>query len=215
MKNYFLLLFIALTASININAQNQHDLKIGVNAGLNYPDVRGNEYAKYNNFKVGYLVGVTLDYYLDQNLSLKSNINYERRIKKLQLTYYNYDAEETGKENFREITQFINLPVLLKYEFLNSRFFINGGGFLNYVLDNNYKPEYPIDNINEYTGKNNIDYGFSAGAGINIFLDKKNWLILEIRDDFGIADIGGVPQNIGGKLQTNAIKLILSWNLGI
>ena len=215
MKNYFLLLFIALTASININAQNQHDFKIGVNAGLNYPDVRGNEYAKYNNFKVGYLVGVTLDYYFNQNLSLKSNINYERRIKKLQLTYYNYDAEETGKENFREITEFINLPVLLKYEFLNSRFFVNGGGFINYVLDNNYEPEYPIDNINEYTGKNNIDYGFSAGAGINIFLDKKNWLILEIRDDFGIADIGGVPQNIGGKLQTNSIKLILSWNLGI
>ncbi len=211
----FLFLFVALSISININAQDQYDFKIGVNAGLNYPDIRGNEYAKYNNFKVGYLVGVTLEYYLNQNLSLKTNLNYERKIKKLQLTYYDYDAEETGKENFREISQFINFPVLLKYEFINSNFFVNGGGFLNIFLDNSYKPEYPIDNINEYTEKKNIDVGFSAGAGLNISLDEKNWLILEIRDDFGIIDIGGVPQITDGKVQTNSIKLILSWNLGI
>ncbi|TQI71217.1 outer membrane protein with beta-barrel domain [Gramella sp. Hel_I_59] len=211
----FLFLLIALTTSININAQDQYDFKIGVNAGLNYPDIRGNEYAKYNNFKVGYLVGVSLEYYLNQNLSLKSNLNYERKIKKLQLTYYDYNAEETGKENFREITQFINFPVLLKYEFMNSKFFLNGGGFLNIFLDNAYKPDFPIDNINEYTEKNNIDAGFSAGAGINIPLNEKNWLILEIRDDFGIIDIGGVPQSIDGKVQTNSIKLILSWNFGI
>ena len=80
----FLFLFVALSISININAQDQYDFKIGVNAGLNYPDIRGNEYAKYNNFKVGYLVGVTLEYYLNQNLSLKTNLNYERKIKKLQ-----------------------------------------------------------------------------------------------------------------------------------
>ena len=214
-KIFFFLILIASISSIKLNAQSRHDFKIGINAGLNYPDIRGNEYAKYNNFKVGYLVGVTFDYFLSQNLSLKSNINYERKIKEIRLTYYDYDAEETGKENFREITQFINLPVLLKYEFLNSNFFINGGGFLNIFLNEKYKPEYPNKDNNEYSEKKNIDAGFSAGVGTNINLNEKNNLTLEIRDDLGLINIGGVPQSIDGKVQTNSIKLILGWNLGI
>src|SRR4030066_1669474 len=107
-KTKFILIALGLIFSIKLSAQN--DFKIGINAGINYPDIRGNEYAKYNNFKVGYLIGVSFDYYLKQNLSLKSNLNYERKIRKIQLTYFNYEAEEIGKENFSEIYDYINLP---------------------------------------------------------------------------------------------------------
>ncbi|MAN28192.1 MAG: hypothetical protein CMH14_12890 [Mesonia sp.] len=120
-KKKLLLIVIGLIFSVKLSAQNE--LKIGINTGLNYPDIRGNEYAKYNNFKVGYLLGISFDYYLKQNLSLKANINYERKIKKLELTYYTYNAEEIGTEDFKEIYEYINIPVLLKYEFGNSIFF--------------------------------------------------------------------------------------------
>ena len=82
-KIKLLLIAIGLLFSMSLSAQN--DFKIGVNAGLNYPAIWGNENAKYNNFKVGYLFGVTFDYYLKENLSIKTNINYERKIKKRQL----------------------------------------------------------------------------------------------------------------------------------
>ena len=78
-KSYLILIVIGFIFSMNLRAQN--DFKIGINAGINYPDVRGHEYAKYNNFKVGYLFGVTFDYYQKENLSIKANINYEKKIK--------------------------------------------------------------------------------------------------------------------------------------
>ena len=212
-KSKLLLIVIGFLLSMNLSAQN--DFKIGINAGINYPDLRGHEYAKYNNFKVGYLFGFTFDYYLKENLSLKANINYERKIKKLQLTYFNYEAKEIGKENFSEIYEYINIPILLKYEFGNSKFFANGGPFINYLLNNKIEPDYPNDDSDVLTEQKKIEFGLSLGIGTNISLNEKNDLTIEIRDDFGIIDTGGVPKHVGGTVKTNAIKLILGWNLGI
>ena len=211
-KSKLLLIAIGFFLSMNLSAQN--DFKIGINAGINYPDIRGNEYAKYNNFKVGYLFGVTFDYYLKENLSLKANINYERKIKKLQLTYYNYDAEEIGKENFREIYEYINIPLLLKYEFGSAKFFANGGPFLNFLLNEKIEPNYLNDNSDVAAEKKKIDFGLSLGIGTNISVNEKNNLTVEIRDDFGVKDTGGVPRQTDGTVKTNSIKLIVGWNFG-
>lgn len=213
MKKNLLLVAFGLILSFHVNAQN--DLQIGINAGLNYPDIRGNELAKYNNFNVGYLFGISFDYYIKENLSLKSNINYERKIKELRLTYYDQDFEESGSENFRELYDYINLPVLLKYEFLNSKVFVNAGPFINFLVNNTIKPNFPIDDPDGATKLKKIDFGLSAGIGTNISLNDKNDLTIEIRDDFGIIDTGGVPRQIDGTVKTNTIKLILGWNLGI
>mgnify|MGYP001185635663 CR=1 FL=1 len=46
-------------------------------------------------------------------------------------------------------------------------------------------------------------------------LNEKNDITIEIRDDFGIIDTGGVPKHVNGTVKTNTLKLILGWNLGI
>ncbi|MBJ6367171.1 porin family protein [Snuella sedimenti] len=212
-KKELLLIVIGFIFSINLNAQNK--LEIGINAGLNYPDIRGNEYAKYNNFKVGYLVGVSLDYYLKENLSIRANLNYERKIKKLELTFYDNQAQETGTENYNENFDHLNIPILLKHEFKNSKFFVNGGPFFNYLIDNKIDKKYPNDDSNLVTKQKKIDFGLSAGVGANISIDKKNELVVELRNDLGLIDTGGVPNQVNGTVKTNTLKLILSWNLGI
>ncbi len=212
-KNKVLLIALVLIFSIKLSAQN--GFKIGINAGINYPDIRGHEYAKYNNFKVGYLIGVSFDYSLKQNLSLIANINYEKKTKKFQLTYYNYEAEEIGKEDFEEIFEYINLPILLKYEFGNSKYFANTGPFLNYLFNQSIEPDYANEDSDLLTEKRKIDFGLSVGIGTKISLNKKSDLIIEIRDDFGLVDTGGVPKHLGGTVKTNTIKLILGWKFGI
>ncbi|AUC81517.1 porin family protein [Lacinutrix sp. Bg11-31] len=213
-KNKIILIVIGLLFSIKLSAQNE--FKIGVNAGLNYPNIIYNGNYKNNNFSIGYLFGVSLDYYLKENLSLKANVNYERKTRKLELTYYNNsNAEEIGKEDFKETYDYINLPVLLKYEFGNSKFFVNGGPFLSFLLKNKIDNDYPNDNSDFITDLKNIDFGLSLGIGTNISLNEKNDLTIELRDDFGIIDIGGVSRQAGGTAKTNAIKLVLGWNLGI
>ncbi|MFD0963552.1 porin family protein [Pseudofulvibacter geojedonensis] len=212
-NNKLLLIVLGLFLTIQIYAQN--DFKIGINAGINYPKLRGNEYAKYNNFKVGYLVGVSFDYYIKQNLSLKTNINYERKIKKLEITLFSYDANVTGKENYNEIYEYINLPILLKYEFGNSKFFANGGPFFNYLINQKIDSNYSNNNSNLHSKQKKIDFGLSLGIGTNISLNEKNDLTIEIRDDLGLIDTSDASENTNSTLKTNSIKLIIGWNIGI
>lgn len=212
-KTKLLLIAIGLLFSMNLKAQN--DFKIGTNFGINYPDIRGNEFAKYNNFKIGYLLGVSLDYYLNEKISIKANINYERKIKELELTFYDNQTLEIGTENYNEIFEYINIPILFKYEFGNSKFFVNGGPFFNYLLNNEIDENYPNDDSQFVTEQEEIDFGLSLGIGTNIFLDEKNELLIEIRNDFGLIDTGGVPNQVNGTVKTNTIKLMLAWSLAI
>ncbi|MCK0115351.1 porin family protein [Gelidibacter sp. F63206] len=212
-KMNVLFITLGLMCSIALTAQN--DFKIGINAGINYPDIRGNEYAKYNNFKLGYLFGVSLEYYLKENLSLKTNINYESKIKKIQLIYFNNQAQQTGKENFNQIYEYINIPILLKYEFGGSKFFVNGGPFFNYLFNTKISSEYPYDDSDSVAEQKDFDFGLSLGIGTNISLNERNDLTIEIRNDLGLIDTGNVPHHVDGTLKTNAIKLILGWNLGV
>ncbi|MBF8148776.1 PorT family protein [Winogradskyella sp. F6397] len=214
MKNIKLLL-LALGCVFTSQISAQNDFKIGVNAGLNYPSNRGYVYAKNNNFKIGHLFGVTLEYYLKENLSIKANVNYERKVRKKQLTYFNNQAEETGKENFEDLYEYINIPIVLKHEFGNSKFFVNGGVFVNYLFNQKLDTDYPNDNRISKTEQKKIDFGLSVGIGTIIALNEKNELTIELRDDLGVIDTGGVPEIYEGSINTNAVKLILGWNLGI
>ena len=208
-----LLLCMGLLLSSELHAQNS--LKIGLHTGLNYPDIRGHEYAKYNNFKMGYLIGVSFDHPLINHLSLKANLNYERKIKALKLTYYNWEFEKAGTEDFKETYEYLNFPVLLKYEFGNTGIFANAGPFFNLLLNDEIKPDYPNELTDGLTDQKKIDFGLSGGIGIDIALDERNALTIEIRDDFGVIDTGGVPEQIKGTVKTNMVKLMVGWNIGL
>lgn len=208
-------LFIGIALIGAVHASAQTNYKIGVNVGLNYPDLRGHEYAKYQNYKVGQLFGVTLDYNLQEQLSVKASVNYEQKLKKFRITYFDYDAEESGKEDFKKIYSYINVPILLKYKFGSSPFFANAGPFLNYLLSSKTKPEYHQDTNGTITAQKDLDFGFSIGFGASIALNDKHDLTLEIRDDFGVIDTGDVPKHVGGSAKTNTLKLILGYNLGL
>ena len=73
-KKLFFLIPV-LFFSFSMSAQN--DFKIGLHGGLNFPDVWGNEYAKYQDFKIGYLVGVSFEQPIIKNWTIKANLNYE------------------------------------------------------------------------------------------------------------------------------------------
>ena len=161
------------------------------------------------------MLGVSFEQPIIKNWTIKANLNYERKTKKYELVYYDWNAEKTGTENFRHAYDYINFPVLLKYEFGNSGIFANVGPFLNYLLSDQVKPNDPYDDSMARPEHKKIDFGLSAGIGFAIALDEKNDLSIEIRDDLGLTDIGGVPPHISGTQKTNTVKLILGWNLGI
>lgn len=195
-------------------AQSQGKLGFGVQGGINYPDVRGFELAKYNNFKAGFLFGATFEYELGAQISLRADLNFERKVGRTRVTYFDENAVQSGTEEFRRLQNYINLPLMFKYEVGRTPLFINGGGFFNYLLSAKYKPEYPseAEETSQLTPEKNVDLGVTLGVGAQFGLGANQLLMVEVRNDLGLVDTGRVPLHLeGGSRLTNTIKLVLGY----
>lgn len=139
----------------------QNEIRIGINAGATYSKFRGNQLIENADAKIDFLIGVSFEYYLKENLSIKTNLNYERKSFNTQ----SFGADEFGFVNNEvEITtnfDYLSLPILVKYEFGNSKkFFINGGPFLGFLLSTKSKADifpaenYPSQNLNQTVANN-------------------------------------------------------------
>ncbi|TCI84496.1 porin family protein [Tenacibaculum sp. M341] len=204
------LLFISILFFNKINAQKR--ITFGVHGGLNYSSLREKEAfpdsENLKNSEFSFITGISSNYYFSNNLSLKVELNYEskkdsRNIpSSIQQNFFSY-------KNSKTITNasFITLPILLKYEFGNSKnpFFINGGTFLGYLIK--LEDTFPDETTADFTDRmTNFDFGVSLGVGKKFSMDTKNNLIIEIRDNLGLTSISKFVS-----YKTNSLNLIIGW----
>ena len=77
-KLFFVIIFICFPLLLVA----QDKIKFGVNGGLNYASLRGNDLAEDLDPGISYLVGVSAEYFLKENLSISANLNYENKTAK-------------------------------------------------------------------------------------------------------------------------------------
>lgn len=186
-------------------------IRIGINAGANLSKFKGNLVVENADSKVGFLIGAYFEYYLKENLSLKSNLNFERRIISLD----DFVLDEFGQltisinQNFKY--NYLTLPILLKYEAGNSKkIFFNGGFELDYLLNIKAKTEGVLED-NSTFDLNQIDLNFSIGIGTIFNIDNKNNLNVELRFNPNIANISK-ESYVENPIKNNTLKLVASWN---
>ena len=147
-----ILFIIGILFSSIIYAQNK--IRTGINAGATYSKFRGNQLIDNADAKIDFLIGVSFEYYLKDNLSIKTNLNYERK----SFNNQSFGIDQFGfPTNEVEITtnfDYLTLPILVKYEFGNSKtFFLNGGPFLGFLLSTKSKaegfPDYNSTSLNK------------------------------------------------------------------
>jgi len=210
-KNTLLLVIGILLTSITFA---QNELRVGINAGANLSSFRGNSFIENSKSKIGFLGGVSFEYYLKDNLSIKTNLNYERKSIEQGGGYYDeYGIFTEMKANIHY--DYLTIPILLKHEFGKSKiFYINGGPFINFLLSTKIIGDNsPSDDITSFYKK--IDGGLSIGIGTKFQLNDKNNLNIEIRDNYGLVNISDVAVVDGGTIKTNSFNLILSWDFEI
>lgn len=203
MKAHTYILFLLVFIMAN-KATGQSKLRLGVNAGLTYSDIRGYLMADIYNYDFGFSAGVTAEYFLIENLSIKSSLNIERKT-----FSYTYDdlidqVDPLYMGPFFRNYDYVTIPILINLEFGRSKnFFVNGGSFFGYLLNAKSKVDGIIlEDLNSKISK--FDYGLSFGVGTLIPLNDKNNLIIEIRDNLGIINE-----------KTNSINLSLGWNFSL
>lgn len=125
--------------------------------------------------------GINLEYLLSNNSSIKSGIYYEGKGLTNEMTLFNYNGAENGKEIDHFYFNYLTMPLLYSFSTYKRFLFFNIGPYLSYNLNNKYYSTIETNgertiqinsDVNELKiGK--IELGYSIGGGINIPLNEK------------------------------------------
>lgn len=220
MKKLLLLSFVLL---LSIQVFSQKRKTFGINAGVTYSKFRGMDVplVKYD-FDYGYVVGISYEYYFKDNLAIKMNLSYDRKVSKgsvdVELRESLDDPARLVDVTFNFNYNYLTLPVLLKYEFKNSHgIFINGGPFFGYLMDSEFVGE-AIDGIQSEgyrestTNLNNqFDFGFTTGIGKTFQLKNKNSLVVEFRNNLGLSKTNKDNTFDENTVRSNSYNLLVGW----
>lgn len=168
---------------------------IGVKGGITLSNVSFSPSIK-QNWLLGYTGGVSFRYIEEKFFGLIVEANYTRR---------GWDQNfEDLPYSYTRTLDYIEIPFMTHFFFGNRwiRGFINAGpqiGFLiaskhNANFDRYDLPDFANTKINPvYTMdiKNKIDYGITAGAGVEFRIKRKHGIVLEARYYYGLGDLFG------------------------
>lgn len=232
MKNYFLVLLVVCTVSFA-----QDKPKFGLNLGGTYANLRNNNlnvgdesiFFGKNRYDLNFLVGISVEVPLNEQFSFIANINYERKTfyKKYIFRLTEFDDFDPVIGNGEHVTftyktrlEYLTIPLNLKYYIDTKKsYYVNGGPFMGLFLNSKYK----TNGSDSGDGNDNfktLDFGVNLGVGTCFKLNDKNNLNLEIRHNYGLADINNIKNtptftsNIS-YAKTNSFNLIANWQFSL
>jgi hypothetical protein len=218
------LLIITLLFSLFTFSQNSK-IKFGFQAGLNYSNFRGyNIPSTFNQVysespAFAYLGGINIEYKIKERLSLKFELNYERKSQKadnnIEIRENFDDLPQTYKFTSKKNYDYLIIPVLLKYNFTaQNSFYVNGGPFLGYLLksqitNNLNVPNFNSDDLDTTKDNKKVDFGLSFGLGKIIDLNNNKAINIELRENLGLSNTSNIDVWNGGNVKTNSVNLIV------
>lgn len=214
MKTRIILTVFLVLVSIN-KISSQNEMRIGVNAGVNASQFKGFSYVEdMTVIKPGFLIGAYFEYYLDDNWSLKANLNYERKSYKDKESGILIDENDQIIDEFKNVVHynFISLPILAKYDIGQSnKFYANAGPNFNYRLNTIVKTDGFLSGKSTLT-TNQLDLALLVGFGMKFHLNDINDLNLELRYSNDILNLSK-EKTVEDPIQANTLSLVVSWNL--
>lgn len=221
-KNQLIIFFLFLITTTNAQIKN---LEIGFHGGIGISNNRDESVALKTAEKLKTLMGgISLGIGINKNFELISNLSYETKGEKYsqwQFTDVNGTPVGDGTISFK-----INYAILnvLARGLIgvgnNIKLFANGGPYVGYLInakalaktDRLYNVNgsngsiYPGSNIDISNDYKKIDYGVSAGIGVQFPLLNKFKLSLEVRRNIGLANVSKIKRLADGK--TNSFDVL-------
>lgn len=214
MKKIFYIFFI-FSSLLSIA---QEKTNFGINTGLTYSDIRGNEIANKNKYDFDFLIGASVEIPINKKFSFLTGLNYERKSYTGEIIFtkilYNpidpaFTQESSNK--IKETLSYLNIPLNAKYYVgKQNSFFVNGGIYTAIFI--NSKTNF---GGNEKGLFNALDFGVNLGIGKKIKLNEKVILNIEIKDNYGLVNISKLPVHNNGTVKANSFNLLLNWEIKI
>lgn len=203
-------------------------MKFGFNSGATYSKFREMNLPELEyKYGFGFMAGISMEYYLNKRLSLKTNLGYDKKnsigeVSNISLT--DNEGNQISGYNIKVnyIYNYLTLPIFIKYYFNDeSRYFVNGGIFAGYLIDSKTKIvsklyNNDIDETFSSTDINNdFDFGLSIGFGKSIKISDKNSITIEIRDNLGLARTNKYNTFSDDSVKSNTVYLILGYDFDL
>jgi len=182
MKKVFLFAFILLIG-INVSAQDS-PFRFGVKAGMNMSNATIENKDADPKFKIGYQIGLTVDYNFTQNWLIQSGLSFTTKGSKIDDFYAGEMVGGDGRGTTHTFNQqYLQLPVYAAYRVNvsdNFNIVIGAGPYMAYGIGG--KAKYKLndgtfgDGTNERkfsmfgSGKDNLEQlkKFDFGLGLNV-----------------------------------------------
>lgn len=179
---------IFLFASIAFFAQPA----IGIEGGPNFSFLRGSDnVSELTDPLIAFSAGLAFQYHFSDILSVRTGPSFERKggTQTYTVPAYGPGGLSTTEEKMRINFDYVIVPVLVRASFGGGvRFFVNAGPYAGYLLNqtnvDHTKKKYVYT---EHYKK--LDYGVSGGLGIAIPIGDQFDFNVEIRDNFGLANV--------------------------
>lgn len=149
-------------------------------------------------YTLGFHTGLTLDYFINEHLSVRGEMLFSQGGTEMQLMYG--DKHTTTMK-----VSYLSFPAIFKAKIL-SNLFLTGGGAAGFRVSKD---------VLDFTGYNRLDFSLAGGIGYDI----SRKFGVEFRYNHGVMDVGGTPalyneKPVGGYATTSrCFQLSLEYRL--
>ena len=198
---YILVALFSFFSVTILNAQVHYESRVGVGAkgGMTLSRTAFTPSIP-QKFIPGYMAGVSFRYSEEKHFGLLVELNVEQRG-------WKENFEEAPFQYSRKFT-YLQLPIMTHVFFGSTmvRGFFNAGPEIGYMIGESVTANFDVNDYmniegfpiyNRYTDqltlpvKNKIDYGISAGLGLELIAKRKNSFMLEGRFYYGLGNVFG------------------------
>ena len=207
--------FLILT-TINCLMTYGQDTKIIVGFDLTptVTSLRGNSMTDDYDARFSISTGLTFEYIIYKNISIKSGLAYERKGSKSSIFIMDETEPILENQDIRLNFDYLTLPILVSVATKGkTTLYVNAGPYFGFLLSQKIKysavgsyPEMTVDNL-DYSRR--MDFGLSIGLGLNIHLTKKLLLDLGLRETWGLLNTSKTEVIDDGSIKTNSFGLLL------
>lgn len=218
MKKFLTLLFsFILTISIS-HGQEKSKYEVGFQTGLVLGTAIGNSFGlKTDDPIAGFGLGIHALRKINEQFSVKMKINFEQQGWARRNLIFESPNPGPGGSALVEADalyrlSYVNVPILAEYRFGKKlQLYLNGGGFIGFLLEANGKIRFDDPSINDNILQNlnikNVNVGLASGLGISYPITSKLKINAETNQQFGMIDISNDPLAVT-KIKLNAFSFL-------
>jgi len=158
--------------------------------------------------------GINIEYYLTQNISLKSGISFERIGAKGNIMTTDMYGVIIKAEKAESFCDYLIIPILASLT-TNSKLkiYFNSGPFIGILINQRFPT---FDNINHLSFSaveemKGFNIGLSFGLGLNILISQNSTIDLGFRDNYGMYNIQKSENYLNTSTKSNTIGLEIAF----